>query len=348
MDDDVDPELVALLRQTLLTPSQPHQALLTTTYPRPITLKVLSSAEYIANHALDVFLDARLTKHAAENIYRSMREKKYSMSSWSSHELHPVPPPPSPIHSKTPNPDSINGNTDDDEMNVQNETEKEIEIKREKERENIVNFIFTMDLLNFSFWSSEDDVNKQYGVDYRGKKWTGYWSLVASLQRALDEDIPITTPSFWIDLEKCPDEKIRHVFRSCTEEEMPMLEQRIECLREAGRVLCDVCSSFLRLVISIPPHVCYSCSVLLLLKKMENSVSESIMYIGIQLLIHQLHPRRRVLSREVGRSTRSTICLFQGYLRLSSLPSRGRPRRLYNYRRRGSRSARSIRTFPSF
>ena len=49
-----------------------------------------------------------------------------------------------------------------------------------------VAFIFTMDLLNFSFWS-EKPVAERFAVEYRGKRWTGYWSLVAALQRALDE-----------------------------------------------------------------------------------------------------------------------------------------------------------------
>jgi hypothetical protein len=49
-----------------------------------------------------------------------------------------------------------------------------------------VAFIFTMDLLNFSFWSEKDE-EERFAVEYRGKKWTGYWSLVAALQRALDE-----------------------------------------------------------------------------------------------------------------------------------------------------------------
>ena len=52
--------------------------------------------------------------------------------------------------------------------------------------ESTVAFIFTMDLLNFSFWSEKDD-EERYAIEYRGKKWTGYWSLVAALQRALDE-----------------------------------------------------------------------------------------------------------------------------------------------------------------
>lgn len=52
--------------------------------------------------------------------------------------------------------------------------------------ESTVAFIFTMDLLNFSFWSEKDDEDR-FAVEYKDKKWTGYWSLVAALQRALDE-----------------------------------------------------------------------------------------------------------------------------------------------------------------
>lgn len=49
-----------------------------------------------------------------------------------------------------------------------------------------VAFIFTMDLLNFSFWSALPD-DERFAVEYRGRRWTGYWSLVAALQRALDQ-----------------------------------------------------------------------------------------------------------------------------------------------------------------
>lgn len=51
-----------------------------------------------------------------------------------------------------------------------------------------LNLIFTMDLLNFSFWSERSE-EQRFAVEYRGKRWTGYWSLVACLQRALDEGV---------------------------------------------------------------------------------------------------------------------------------------------------------------
>ncbi|MCJ1462863.1 hypothetical protein MMC07_001466 [Pseudocyphellaria aurata] len=102
-----------------------------------------------------------------------------------------------------------------------------------------VDFIFTMDLLNFSFWSDSDNSNESYAVDFRGRIHTGYWSLVATLQRALEEGIPITNPTYWID-DECTDEILRHVFRSVTTDTIPLLDERISCLREAGKILHEV------------------------------------------------------------------------------------------------------------
>ncbi|KAL4898121.1 hypothetical protein BDV59DRAFT_166248 [Aspergillus ambiguus] len=122
------------------------------------------------------------------------------------------------------------------------------ELHPQTKDESTVDFIFTMDLLNFSFWSDLPD-DKRFAIDYRGKSWTGYWSLVAALQRALDDGIPITTPEFWTKEDECTESLLRHVFRSATEEEIPLLEERLQCLREAGRVLCkDFDGSFLNCI----------------------------------------------------------------------------------------------------
>ncbi|MCJ1288085.1 hypothetical protein MMC26_007438 [Xylographa opegraphella] len=98
------------------------------------------------------------------------------------------------------------------------------------------NFIFTMDLLNFCFWP-EGPYEAAYTVDYRGERWTGYWSLVASLQRALDEGIPITDSHFWQDECECTEEVLQYVFRSDSPTSMPLLNERMSCLREAGTIL---------------------------------------------------------------------------------------------------------------
>ncbi|KAL6696005.1 hypothetical protein J3F84DRAFT_372677 [Trichoderma pleuroticola] len=185
-DDEVDLELLALLRQHLQGVSIKDE--------EPET-GVLPDAEYVYNHGIDVAIDMQSTKRAAESIYAQMQEKSYSTSTWSSHELHP-----------------------------------------KAKDEATAAFIFTMDLLNFSFWSELPD-DERFAIEYKGKRWTGYWSLVAAMQRALEEDIPITDPHFWQNEEECNLESLRHVFRSCTEEEMPLLQERLDCLRESGNVL---------------------------------------------------------------------------------------------------------------
>lgn len=61
------------------------------------------------------------------------------------------------------------------------------ELHPKAEHESTVDFLFIMDLLNFCFWSDDEDPGEAFAVEYHGKIWTGYWSLVAALQRALEE-----------------------------------------------------------------------------------------------------------------------------------------------------------------
>lgn len=186
-DDEADPELVALLRQSLGLGAGASVA--------PPSTGVLTSAEYICDNAIDVAISSSGTKAAAETIWQLMWQRNYSTQTWSSHELHP-----------------------------------------QSKDESTVNFIFTMNLLNFSFWS-ESPPEERFAIEYKGRTWTGYWSLVAALQRALDEGYEITTPDFWQDLDACPDSLLEHIFRSATSEPIPLLAERISILREAGTIL---------------------------------------------------------------------------------------------------------------
>ena len=53
-------------------------------------------------------------------------------------------------------------------------------------------------------------------------------------------DIPITSSDFWQNEHECTEEALKHVFRSATEEEVPLLRERLTCLREAGQILYEV------------------------------------------------------------------------------------------------------------
>jgi hypothetical protein len=67
----------------------------------------------VQSNAIDVHVDMYGTKGAALAIYKAMQERGYSTQTWSTHELHPT----------------------------QSDGFSELDM---------VNFVFTMDLLNFS------------------------------------------------------------------------------------------------------------------------------------------------------------------------------------------------------
>jgi Potential Queuosine, Q, salvage protein family len=56
----------------------------------------------------------------------------------------------------------------------------------------------------------------------------------------LSADIPITSSDFWQNEDECTEEVLKHVFRSATDEHIPMFEERMAVLREAGLVLYEV------------------------------------------------------------------------------------------------------------
>lgn len=136
-DDEVDPELLELLRKSLGI-SRPSNEITSDT-------NVPQDAKYIFDNSIDVAISMQGTKSAAAMIWEQMQLRSYSTQTWSEHELHP-----------------------------------------KAKDEATLNFIFVMDLLNFSFWSGKSE-EERFAVEYHDKRWTGYWSLVACLQRALEE-----------------------------------------------------------------------------------------------------------------------------------------------------------------
>ena len=93
--------------------------------------------------------------------------------------------------------------------------------------------IFLQDAVNYCFWSKKGE--PKWTVEYpKGTILDGWTALVACFDRALKEGIPILDASYLKHL-TLPD--ARYIFRSSTETPIPLLDQRIFCLREAGRVM---------------------------------------------------------------------------------------------------------------
>lgn len=73
----------------------------------------MKDAEFIYGNAVDVSIDMMGTKAAAARVWKAMHEREYSTQAWSEHELHPT-------------------------------------LGQDMDEVGLANFIFTMDLLNFS------------------------------------------------------------------------------------------------------------------------------------------------------------------------------------------------------
>ncbi|XP_076469700.1 queuosine 5'-phosphate N-glycosylase/hydrolase-like [Babylonia areolata] len=95
-----------------------------------------------------------------------------------------------------------------------------------------VDWVFLADTLNFSFWSG--DATEKFMVKYGGVEHTGYWSLCAALNRALDEGIPILDASYYATISR---DDFMKVFRSDSDHDIPMIDERIEVMHEAGKAL---------------------------------------------------------------------------------------------------------------
>lgn len=154
-------------------------------------------------------------KAAARHIAERLEVEAYTPRTWRSHALHLCPPEPyDPSHPQT---------------------------------KKCFDWLFLIASLNFSFWSEYEGTPDRFGVEWRGG-WgsedrvvhTGYWSLVAAVDRALEEGIPITDPKFYASESRCPDSLIAHVFRAAphSKESIPLLAERISILRQNGEILC--------------------------------------------------------------------------------------------------------------
>jgi len=102
-----------------------------------------------------------------------------------------------------------------------------------KNLEEDARLIFLEDTINFCFWAEKG--KEKWEVEYpKGVRQGGYYSLVSCFKRALDEGIPILDLDYLIDLDK---EKVAYFLRSSNGVEIPLLEKRLENLKEAGMVL---------------------------------------------------------------------------------------------------------------
>ena len=113
--------------------------------------------------------------------------------------------------------------------------------------EEILEWLFLVDVLNFCFWSDEPTL---FTVNHLGMDWTGYRSLCAALARAKSEGVPVHKPEFYRTVTK---KQMEYIFRSDTHVQLPLLEKRQSVLHEAGEVINEV--SPISLSLSLSPSL---------------------------------------------------------------------------------------------
>ncbi len=116
-----------------------------------------------------------------------------------------------------------------------------------------INWIFLIDTLNFSFWSDNELINyslvnntkpisiEKYTVIYNQIPYTGYWALCAAVNRALDEGFPITEANYYAHINET---ELKHIFRSDSSVQIPLLDSRLKILQETGKILLEVIQIF--------------------------------------------------------------------------------------------------------
>jgi len=94
-------------------------------------------------------------------------------------------------------------------------------------------WIFVLDLLNHCFWPNVGETT--WTVKYEGMDYSGYWGLAASLKRAVAKGFRITDAEYLVELKRAD---LREIFSG--EGEIPLFEERLANLREAGRIILSL------------------------------------------------------------------------------------------------------------
>jgi len=108
------------------------------------------------------------------------------------------------------------------------------EIHPQKCDDSGIDWVFFADTLNFSFWMPED--GPQYVVTYKDTTYTGYLAMCAAINRALDRDVPLTDPKYFVNVDEAI---LGNLLVGDQNVPIPLLSKRVECLTEVGKVLMD-------------------------------------------------------------------------------------------------------------
>lgn len=98
--------------------------------------------------------------------------------------------------------------------------------------EETARWVFVLDLLNHCFWP--DRGGAPWTVEFEGRSYDGYFALAAALKRTMLDGVPLTDAGFLARMELA---ELRHILAG--RGEIPLLEERLANVREAGSILLD-------------------------------------------------------------------------------------------------------------
>ena len=96
----------------------------------------------------------------------------------------------------------------------------------------IIDVSFFYAVLNFAF--SDFDTGVKFATTYMGREWSDSEAMFACVNRALAEGVPLTDGGFLAELDR---NDLAGVFSGNIE--IPMIDERVEILNEAGRTLSE-------------------------------------------------------------------------------------------------------------
>ena len=158
-----------------------------------------------------------------------------------------------------------------------------------------IDWVFFADTLNFCFWQPEE--SPQYTVTYKGTTHTGYLAMCAAINRALDQNVELTSPQYFVGLDEA---RLGALLLGDNNVPIPLLTERVQCLRQVGEVLRDKFSGRFSSVLAL----CENSAAKLLQIVLDNfpCFNDSAEFDGTRVSFHK---RAQILVADIW-------CLYEG------------------------------------
>lgn len=121
----------------------------------------------------------------------------------------------------------------DDSLSLKNFSQ--VALHPKPDDKDAIDWMFLVDTLNFCFWQPPTSKEK-WTVTYQGKAYTGYFALCAAVNRAIDEGYSITKAKYYSQITM---KDLKHILRGDNSEQVPLIEERLQCLHEVGSCLLE-------------------------------------------------------------------------------------------------------------